>query len=627
MDNPGAALKPAPALPDAATGSLSPAPALFQAAAAALLAVVLLLPPSVLPTSAAPVVAAFRAAGIGGLALGALLLALTGEAAALAMARARRVPPMPRGWRWWRRLALDGAGDAARRGQGVIVPALAGLTLLVAWAFRPSGEAVTMKAALLLAAAMLTLAFPCLVAERAMASDRRLPEAPDLRALRLVPVLALMLAAACGLALASGWRWAAGAALVGQVAIGAIAAELALRALGRWFLPEPAVPRAACRSLLAALLAGSIAGGGIAAPLREQLGIDVGRSWALRFLRRAVPVAVALSAALAWGLTGVVMIAPDARGIYERFGAPAAVWHPGLHLGLPWPLGRVRLLPYGPVSELALAGRVDSAEALPAEAPPPAAFDRLWEGTHPGETVYLIAGAQSVQVVSADIRILWRVGLSDEAAIAAAYATDDPEGVMRAAARRLLSRDFAGRSLPELMGGQRESMAEALRSSLSTSVARLAPGIDIVAVVIEAVHPPSGAARAYHAVAAAAINAQAAVADERAWAAGTLGTARQQAERRTLEATSKAAETLGAARVEATKFNADRLARDAGGSAFLLERYFDSLARAFTRHAVTLVDHRLDAAQVPAIDLRPFAGATETGAEDRATEEKGGNVP
>jgi regulator of protease activity HflC (stomatin/prohibitin superfamily) len=32
----------------------------------------------------------------------------------------------------------------------------------------------------------------------------------------------------------------------------------------------------------------------------------------------------------------------DQRAVYERFGAPVRVLHPGLHLILPWPLGRLR---------------------------------------------------------------------------------------------------------------------------------------------------------------------------------------------------------------------------------------------------------------------------------------------
>lgn len=577
--------------------------------------------------------------GAAGMALGALLLSLTGDAATSAILRARHGGVRAPGRRWLRRFHFESPGDAARRGQGSLVPLIAALAALAAWSLRPGPGAPAFQDTLIVAALLLVLAFPFLVAERAMAATRTadLPEAEALRALRLLPVLGLASAAAIVLAIGAGWAWTGWIATLLCWLIVAIAVELAARALARWFLPPPAAPRAAITSLIAAMITGMITGmiagsvtGGMAAPLRSQLGIDMSRSWALGFLRRAAMPAFLLSALLCWGLTGLVAIEADRRGVYERFGAGVAVWGPGLHLGLPWPLGRVRLLQYGPINELALAGRVDRAEIIPAEAPLPASADRLWDAAHPGEITYLIAsetaGKQSFQAVSADIRVLWRIGLSDADARAAAYGTEDPEQVVRSAARRRLALFFAGRTLDNLLGERREAMAETLRKELSDDIAPIAPGIEIVTVVIEAVHPPAGAARAYHAVAAAAIDAQTSVALESGWAAGTFQAAATETHRLITQAEAAAADTTSAATAEATRFAADRKARAAGGQAFLFERYLDSLTRALPGNSVTLVDHRLDPSTVSVIDLRPLAGTTDTSADTRGDDARGADT-
>jgi hypothetical protein len=69
-------------------------------------------------------------------------------------------------------------------------------------------------------------------------------------------------------------------------------------------------------------------------------------------------------------------------------------------------------------------------------------------------------------------------------------------------------------------------------------------------------------------------------------------------------ATAQAAETLGSANAEAYRFNADRRAYADGGRAFLLERSYSDLNEALKQTPLTILDHRLAAAQAPFLDLR-----------------------
>ena len=587
-----------------------------------------------------PAVAGAWQSGLIGVLLGSLLLPLAGLLATLPICRARarlgQAPadnpaPLLVGWGWRRLDTGRNNGDPAlhlarlaRRPQGTIVPILAAAAGAAALLL-PSASGVPQDA-LLTGAVLIALTFPLLIAERIMAGvpDARLPEAASLRALLLLPVVVIPVAGLLHAAAGAGLAWAMPAMAVVKAYLALVAAELALRALANWFLPPPAPTeaRAAVASLAVLLLQpGRAAATGLAAPLRTHLGLDFSRSWALRYAHgAALPVALLL-AGVAWGLSGVSLIDLNQRGIYERLGAPVAVWQPGAHLGLPWPLGSVRVVELG-VVHAATLGLLEAAEPpSPAEAPPPASANRLWEGTHPAEVSYIIAaidtsGAQSFQGVSVDMRVLYRTGMDDAAALHAAYAVTAQNSLVQAEAGRLLSRFFARQTLDAVLGGDREALSATLRAALQTELDRLSSGIEVVAVVIEAVHPPAAAADAFHNVQAAEIIATSAISTERGRAQAAAAMARQSATDGTNAARSAAAETVGQAEVSLRAFTADQEAAAVGGQAFLTERYFANLSTALARSPLVILDHRLGGAGAPVIDLRPPGTVARTPEDD-----------
>ena len=562
------------------------------------------------------------AAGIGGVVAGAILLPLAGLLATrpLSAARAGARPRAPIVWKWrgrWRQPAIDPAprlGRLARRPQGIIVPAIGLCALAVVALYRSSD--VADARAMVVGAAAIVLGFALLLAERIMKAvpAATLPEAPGLRALLAVPMLVVPVAGLLEVGAALGWPWTrVGVGALG-IYVGLVAAELSLRALANWFLPPPteARARASVGSLMALVLQpGHLAPDGLAAPIRTHLGLDFSRSWALRYARSAaLPIGLALGV-IAWGLTGVTLIDLDRRGIYERFGEPVAVWAPGAHVGLPWPLGRVRRVDLGVVHAVLLGGEAAGDARSPAEAPPPALADRLWDQVHPSEVSYLLAsresdGRQGFQTVSVDVRVLYRIGLDDPSALRAAYAVQAPDALVRVEAGRLLARVFAGDVLADVLGAGREGLSERLRGQLQAELDRLGTGIELAGMVIEAIHPPPGAAEAYHNVQAAEIIANTAISTERGRALANGARARQQASELTLTARGTAAETVGGAEVSARTFLADRDAAQAGGDAFLLERYLGNVATALAKSPLVIVDHRLTGVDAPAIDLRSF---------------------
>jgi regulator of protease activity HflC (stomatin/prohibitin superfamily) len=583
-----------------------------------------------------PLLAAMRRSGLLAVALSSLLLALTGLAGVWVMTRARRraaqtpVPPPAihrQRWRRWAMLRLPSPGDPALIGrvarwpQAIVVTGLALTAAGCAWLPRMAFMTAPAPAvSFILGGAAIVLAFPLLIAERLLAAtpSSRLPEAPALRALLLLPVLAWPAAGLVSIATGLGVAFASRLDTLLAVILTVVAAELALRALGRCFLPPPApgAARAAIDSALARMIAEGLRTRGIAAPVRQHFGIDFSRGWALSFLRAAIPPVVLGLLLLCWGLSGVVLVGLDERAIYERFGAPVSVLSPGLHAVLPWPMGQIRRVEFGVVHETALTGPAAAAppSAVGAEDLPPPEADRLWEQAHPGELVFLIAsetgGQQSFQAVSADIKVRYRIGLTDRDALLAAYRVAEPAALLRGAASRVIAVFFAGRTLDAVLGENREAMAERLRAELQRDLDEIDPGIELSAMVIEAIHPPAGAAEAYHAVQAAQIQATARISAEQGAALSTQAKARQYATDIVNQARAAGAEATGTAASDLTRFTADHAAALAGGESFLLERRLTSLAASLAGKTLTIVDHRIPEADAPILDLRPQSATT-----------------
>jgi regulator of protease activity HflC (stomatin/prohibitin superfamily) len=520
-------------------------------------------------------------------------------------------------------------GVIARQGQAMVLPVGAFLIGLLSWLLWPSVQAPppVVANANLVAAIVIGLSFPSLIAERMMAGfpAAQMPEAPGLSRLLLLTtvMLALTGVAEIGRALGIGWSGWGQRALATVVVL--IALELALRAIGRLFLPPPTpeTAKAATDSLIAGLLTG-----GVGAPvvlIRNHLGLDFARSWALSYLSAAAVPALVLTALLCWLLTGAKLLESDQRGVYERLGAPVAVLGPGFHVLLPWPLGRLRPVEYGTVHTLAVGAeqgpdafeKTEKAERIGAEDTPPAAMNRLWDTAHATEAEYLVAsqtaGQQGFQAVNAEILVLYRTGLTDAAARQAVYGSADQATVVGQEANRLATRYFSSHTLDGVMGGQRQALQEYLRAELARAVDRDRAGVDIVAFLIDAIHPPAGAAGAYHAVQAAQINADASAYQATAHAVRTAGQAQQEAHQATASAEGSAVEKINAASGDAYQFAADRNAYRASSAAFLLERRARSLL-ALKGARLMILDHHLTPQQAPLIDLRGMGGAVAAAA-------------
>ncbi|MFO2465447.1 protease modulator HflK [Pseudomonas sp. 15FMM2] len=466
------------------------------------------------------------------------------------------------------------------------------------------------------AALALILAFGLLVMERrlAQASTAQWPEAEPLAQLSRVAIICLVVSGICLLFAGETSVWPLRLAVLIGLLPALVAVEFLLRAVLSLFSPDqPRLePRLVAHSFIAGLLRWPpqplLA---LQHELHNRFGIDLRQIWAFTYMRRAfLPVLVTVLA-LGWLLTGVHEVALQGRGIYERFGKPVEVFGPGLHVGLPWPLGRVLSVENGVVHELATSvGENPVIDLAPAEGPAPLIANRLWDASHVNDKSQVIASSsgdkQSLQIVNMDVRFVYRIGLTDQAALAATYNSADIPTLIRSTASRILVHEFASRTLDELLGEQRTGLADEVGRAVQADLRKLDSGVEILATVVEAIHPPAGAANAYHGVQAAQIGAQALISRERGAASEQSNLAQLNASVAGDQARATAYEVKAGAQAADLRFTAEQKAYGIAGQAFVLEQYLSQLSQGLSQAKLLILDHRLGANSAPTIDLRSF---------------------
>jgi regulator of protease activity HflC (stomatin/prohibitin superfamily) len=544
---------------------------------------------------------------------------------------------------WYDRLLgrIGGAGTSMVGQIGAPVFWLAGWALLalisisLIWNMALIGTSVGLTGSVV-GGLLLLIGFGLLVLERQFSneSEASWPEAEQLAQISRVAIGTLLIAAFCLFFSSADRVWPARLAVLIGLLPGLVAVELLVRALLSIFSPrnERLEPRLVASSFVAGLLRWPPRPlTALQNELHNRFGIDLRQIWAFTYMRRAFLPVMAVIVALGWALSGVHEIPMQGRGIYERFGKPVEVMGPGLHAGLPWPFGTVLPVENGVVHELAtsVSESANTEQTLdPAEGPPPAVANRLWDATHINDKSQVIASGagdkQSFQIVNMDVRFVYRIGLDDQAAMAATYNSADIPSLIRSTASRVLVHDFASRTLDELLGEQRTDLAADIGNAVARDLKKLDSGVEILATVVESIHPPAGAANAYHAVQAAQISAQALIARERGAAADQANLAQLHASISHDQAAANSREVMSTAQSADLRFSAEQQGYAKAGQAFLLEQYLSQLTLGMTHAKLLVLDHRLGGTSAPTIDLRSFTlpadPASSTSAEQPSAE-------
>jgi regulator of protease activity HflC (stomatin/prohibitin superfamily) len=174
----------------------------------------------------------------------------------------------------------------------------------------------------------------------------------------------------------------------------------------------------------------------------------------------------------------------------------------------------------------------------------------------------------------------------------------------------MLARYFARYTMNDVLGQNRELFIRGFQKELQSRLDVLSSGIDILGVVIEAIHPPPAAATAYQDVQASGIRAEIQVAGARASAVTVISQAQSDATDMKDIAIGNAEEIVDQAKINTALFAGDVTANRQYGNAFLFERRLTAVQNALqAKTPLTIIDSRIEPSQMPTLDYRALGSA------------------
>ena len=217
---------------------------------------------------------------------------------------------------------------------------------------------------------------------------------------------------------------------------------------------------------------------------------------------KGIALAIGLFGFLIWACSGLTVVEPDEAAVVDRFGRARADLGPGLHVRWPWLIETVRRV------------RPAEIQTVPIDFLPHQAEDETdrragdaggtWTSSHGDGDRPLGASLFTGDRNLIDLRA--SVQFSIEQPRQYLYAVRQPRALIRSAAEGVLREIVAGRTLMDLLTGQRLDLQRQAAAQLETRLNQLVPGgigVRIAGVVIHDLHPPVGVAREYYRLAQA----------------------------------------------------------------------------------------------------------------------------
>lgn len=388
-----------------------------------------------------------------------------------------------------------------------------------------------------------------------------------------------------------------------------IAAELLLNFVLDFYRPriEGVEHRPSFDSRLTNLLSepGSIAHS-IAEALNYQFGFEVSSTWFYKLLQKALLPLLLLGAASLLAISSVVLVGPGQQALVLTWGqvppADQPPLGPGLHLKWPWPVQTADVVSMKQIRSLRIGvGGERKQEEVAADKITVNGEELLvyvWGREHGEHYEYDLLAARadvtagqgrqetSPETVPAEAETAPARRASASAAAAVSYirivadvlyhVTDlrqflygsvDDEDVLAKVGNAELVRFVAQHDVDSLLANQRENISRHLKAAINAEADRLGLGLEVVDVLVQGIHPPTGLADAFE----AATNADRAAVGERL-------TAQAKAE----QTLSQAAGSSEGARMLAERLRAIRRAEQAG-SAEAVQAAADEADRFFDR--------------------------------------------
>jgi HflK protein len=205
--------------------------------------------------------------------------------------------------------------------------------------------------------------------------------------------------------------------------------------------------------------------------------------------------------AVLWALSGLYRVRPQETAVVQRFGRQLEPYRgPGLHYALPWPVDRVNRIGAGRVRALEVGFR--TLDRTRADNPEPPAYE--WNVAHRTgryeqklEEALMLAGDQNMVTVNAVVH--YAIGqLGDYL-----FRVAEPEAAMRAAAESAIRAALGTSELDVALTTDRAGLETRAKAAIQERLDRSGPGLRVLSVRLQDVHPPLEVVAAFRDVSSA----------------------------------------------------------------------------------------------------------------------------
>ncbi|HTB82717.1 MAG TPA: SPFH domain-containing protein [Candidatus Sulfotelmatobacter sp.] len=223
--------------------------------------------------------------------------------------------------------------------------------------------------------------------------------------------------------------------------------------------------------------------------LDYQFGFKVSETWIFQALQKNLPAFLLVQITVLIVSTMFVFVNAGEQVVLEHCGKPAAVFGPGAHMKLPWPIDKAYRFRTDQIQSFAVGYTPDEKNDSPIV---------LWTVAHSKEDNFLVGNrtvvpsdtdtnAQPVGLISVSIPVQFQiVNVTNWI-----YQNATPDELLQNLATREVVHYLAGSDMNDLLSYGRLAAADTLREKIQSAADARNLGVKIIFVGLQDIHPPT----------------------------------------------------------------------------------------------------------------------------------------
>ena len=312
--------------------------------------------------------------------------------------------------------------------------------------------------------------------------------------------------------------------------------------------------------------------------LEENTGITLRSLWSIKYIREITPTIIFMIGLLLWISTCIIQVETNQQAAIYRIGnLQERILKPGLHLTLPYPFDKVEIYDTETVKKTTIGYKATENA------------DNIWTEGHEGEEYKLLLGGGD-EVVSINLRLEYKISDLKHYLTTAT----SPESMMQALAYELVTDQTIATDLSSLMSADRDAFSENFQKELGKMLEEKKIGLEVVAVVLESIHPPVEIAWVYQELISAGIKAEKYLVNAQDVAAVTIAQAETTYDTTVGSAQVSYEEKVATAKASITEFMASVEAYNASSDAYKYQKYLAAVRKAYGNANLVILGEGVD---------------------------------